>query len=78
MRQPLRTFYDTILAEGERRHSAKRKSDGKAGRVRQCVVFNLLPRLRRYADAVLLFVSDPAVSFINNIGERAIRMPQMI
>ena len=74
---PLRTLYEAILAEGERRHPAKLKPDGKAGRVKQSVAFNLLLRLRRYADAVLLFVSDPAVPFTNNLGERAIRMPKV-
>ncbi|WP_081611998.1 IS66 family transposase [Janthinobacterium sp. CG3] len=73
----LRTLYDAILAAGERRHPAKLKPDGKAGRVKQSVAFNLLLRLRRYADAVLLFVSDPAVPFTNNLGERAIRMPKV-
>ncbi|WP_254926775.1 IS66 family transposase [Janthinobacterium sp. PC23-8] len=73
----LRTFYDAILSEGERRHPARLKPSGKAGRVKQCVAFNLLLRLRRYADAVLLFVSDPAVPFTNNLGERAIRMPKV-
>lgn len=73
----LRTFYDAILSEGERRHPARLKPSGKAGRVKQFVAFNLLLRLRRYADAVLLFVSDPAVPFTNNLGERAIRMPKV-
>ncbi|WP_254926619.1 transposase [Janthinobacterium sp. PC23-8] len=49
----------------------------KAGRVKQSVAFNLLQRLRRYADAVLLFVSDLAVPFTNNCGEHAIRMPKV-
>jgi len=73
----LRTFYDTILTEGERRHPARLKSTGKAGRVKQSVAFNLLQSLCRHADAVLLFVSDPAVPFTNNLGERAIRMPKV-
>lgn len=73
----LRTFYDAILDEGERRHPARLKPTGKAGRVKQSVAFNLLLRLRRYADAVLLFVADPAVPFTNNLGERAIRMPKV-
>ena len=64
----LRTFYDAILSEGKRRHPARLKPSGKAGRVKQSVAFNLLLRLRRYADAVLLFVSDPAVPFTNNLG----------
>ena len=73
----MRTFYDAILDEGERRHPARLKPIGKAGRVKQSVAFNLLLRLRRYADAVLLFVADPAVPFTNNLGERAIRMPKV-
>lgn len=73
----LRTFCDAILSEGERRHPARLKPTAKAGRVKQSVAFNLLLRLRRYADAVLLFVADPALPFTNNLGERAIRMPKV-
>lgn len=69
-----RTVYDDIVREGERLNPETSASG--EGRVKQSVAFNLLLRLRRYADAMLLFVSDPAVPFTNNLGERAIRMPK--
>ena len=68
---------DAILSEGERRHPAGLKPSDKADRVNQSVAFNLLLRLHRYADAALLFVFDPAVTFTDNLGERAIRMPKV-
>jgi transposase len=46
-------------------------------RVKQSTAFNLLRRLREYADAVLLFIRDPDVPFTNNLGERAVRMPKV-
>ena len=41
------------------------------------MAFNLLRRFRQHADAVLLFISDLAVPFTNNTGERAVRMPKV-
>lgn len=34
-------------------------------------------RFRLYAVAVLLFVTDHAVTFTNNLGQRAVRMPKV-
>jgi len=34
-------------------------------------------RLRQYADAVRLFIRNPAVPFTNNTAERAVRMPKV-
>ena len=73
----LRTFYDTIPAEGERRYPARLKPTGKAGRDKKTISFNLLQRLRRHADAVPLFVSYPVLPFTDNLGERAIHMPKV-
>jgi transposase len=72
-----RTIYDAIVSEGEQRNPAATPSDNKRGRARQSIAFNLLRRFRQHADAVLLFISDLAVPFTNNLGERAVRMPKV-
>jgi len=71
------TLYNAILCEGERLNPEVVKPAGKRGRCKQSIAFNLLRRLRQHADAVLLFILDPAVPFTNNLGERAVRMPKV-
>jgi transposase len=71
------TLYEAILCEGERLTPEVVKPAGKRGRCKQSIAFNLLRRLRQHADAVLLFIRDPAVPFTNNLGERAVRMPKV-
>jgi transposase len=73
----LSSHYDAILCEGERLNPEVTKPAGKRGRSKQSTAFNLLRRLRQHADAVLLFIRDPAVPFTNNLGERAVRMPKV-
>lgn len=69
--------YETILSDGERGNPEVTKRTGKRGRSKQSITFNLLRRLRKYADAVLLFIHDPNVPFTNNLAERAVRMPKV-
>jgi transposase len=64
------TLYNAILCEGERLNPEVVKPAGKRGRCKQSIAFNLLRRLRQHADAVLLFIRDPAVPFTNNLGLR--------
>jgi transposase len=71
------TVYESIVHEGEQLNPEAFKPSGKPGRVAQSVAFNLLRRFRQYADAVLRFLSDPAVPFTNNVAERAVRMPKV-
>ena len=72
-----RTLYDAIVREGEQLHPEVIRPTGKRGRNKQSIAFNLLRRFRQYTDAVLLlFISDLAVPFTNNVGERAVRMPK--
>ncbi|MEC5164277.1 IS66 family transposase, partial [Janthinobacterium sp. CG_S6] len=66
-----RTLYDSIVNEGEQLNPEAVKSAGRKGPVKQSVAFNLLKRFRLHADAVLLFITDHAVPFTNNLGERA-------
>jgi transposase len=72
-----RTLYDAIVREGEQLNPELDKPTGKRGRSKQSIAFNLLRRFRQHADAVLLFISDLAVPFTNNVGERAVRMPKV-
>jgi len=69
--------YQAILREGEAAHPEAPRTVLQRGRVKQTPAFNLLRRLREHADEVLLFVSDLAVPFTNNLGERALRMPKV-
>jgi transposase len=67
--------YDDIVREGEQLHPVILKPNGKPGK--QSEAHNLLHRFRLHADAILRFISDPAVPFSNNIAERAVRMPKV-
>ena len=71
------TLYDRLLRDGERLNPALLKPAGKRGRVKQSVAFNLLRRMRLYADSILRFIHDPTVPFTNNIGEHSVRMPKV-
>lgn len=71
------TLYHEILRDGERLNPAAVKRAGKRGRCKQSVAFNLLDRMRQYADAVLRFIHDPTVPFTNNTGEQGVRMPKV-
>lgn len=72
-----RTLYDAIVGEGEQLNPEAAKQIGKRGRVKQSIPYNLLRRFRQHADAVLLFISNHAVPFTNNVAERAVRMPKV-
>lgn len=63
--------YHAILAKGRQRHP---RSDRRAA---QSKAANLLDRLEDYDLCVLAFLSDPAVPFTNNQGERDIRMEKV-
>ena len=49
----------------------------KRGKAKQNKAFNLLLRLRIYADDVWRFTENPNVPFTNNIAEQAVRMPKV-
>ena len=49
----------------------------KRGRLKRTKARNLLERLQKYEDDVLLFMVDKNVPFTNNLGERDIRMTKV-
>jgi len=70
--------YQAILREGETAHPETQRTVVQRGRVKQTPAFNLLRRLREHADEVLLFVSDLAVPFTNNLGHAASGMTEIM
>ena len=50
---------------------------GRRGRLAKSDAHNLHERLVKLEDAVLRFLTDPAVSFTNNRGERNVRMAKV-
>lgn len=73
----LTTHYERLLAKGEKLNPRKtERRENQRGRIKQTDATNLLGRLRDHANEVLHFLRNIAVSFTNNCGERAVRMPK--
>ena len=77
LRRRIERRYEAILAQARTCHPREVHRQKQRGRVKQSVAFNLLHRLTEHAGEVLRFVTDLAVPFTNNLGERAIRMPKV-
>ena len=63
-----------LLHEGDRLHPHALAPPGTRGRCKQSPARNLLDRLRKHQQAVLLFLEDLRVDFDNNLAERDLRM----
>jgi transposase len=63
-----------LLTEGDRLHPQALAPPGTRGRCKQSPARNLLDRLRKHQQAVLLFLEDLRVDFDNNLAERDLRM----
>jgi transposase len=63
-----------LLQEGDRLHPHALAPPGTRGRCKQSPARNLLDRLRKHQQAVLLFLQDLRVDFDNNLAERDLRM----
>src|SRR6266581_990113 len=63
-----------LLNEGDRLHPHALAPPGTRGRCKQSPARNLLDRLRKHQQAVLLFLEDLRVDFENNLAERDLRM----
>ncbi len=66
--------YQAILKGGEKESPLPPKIPGKRGRVKKTKSRNLLERFQAYENEVLRFMTDKAVPFTNNQGERDLRM----
>jgi transposase len=64
----------TLLTEGDLVHPPIPTPKGKRGKAKQHPARNLLDRLRKHQQAVLLFLQRLDVPFDNNLAERDIRM----
>ena len=74
----LQKRYRNILTRGEKElPPIPPKPSGKRGKLAKSDAHNLHERLRAYESAVLLFASDPHVSFTNNRAERDLRMAKV-
>jgi hypothetical protein len=74
----IRKKYKKILAEGKNQiPEVPIKPKSKRGRVPKSDAHNLLERLEKYENAVLLFAKDSNVSFTNNRAERDLRMAKV-
>jgi transposase len=63
-----------LLDEGDRLHPPAVAPPSTRGRCKQSPARNLLDRLRKHQQAVLLFLEDLRVDFDNNLAERDLRM----
>lgn len=73
----LRLVYEILLQDGEAVNPKvlkDPKAPNKPGQAKQNKAYNLLRRLREYAEDVWRFASNPDVPFTNNIAEQAVRM----
>ena len=68
--------YHAILDEGSAINPEAKREGARRGRIKPTPAINLPRRMREHADEVLRFVTDLRVPFTNNLGERAIRMPE--
>ncbi|NRB21491.1 IS66 family transposase [Candidatus Dependentiae bacterium] len=72
-----REAYRLILDVGEQECPLVKPPPGTKRKPAQSKARNLLTRLRKYEDDVLLFMINPLVPFTNNQGERDIRMTKV-
>jgi transposase len=72
-------LYGEILDALEKENPIKGalKKRGKRGRIAKSKARNLLGRIKNYKKDILKFMTDPAISFDNNLVERDIRMSKL-
>ena len=66
--------YDRIIKTACRENPEPQTAPGRRGRRKRGKVLALIDRLRKYTDAVCLFIKNFAVPFDNNQAERDLRM----
>lgn len=75
--QDIHTQFHALLNCGSAENPEQFKQAIRRGRCKQSDGFNLVERLRLFADDVLRFISDFNVPFDNNQAERDIRMQKL-
>lgn len=74
----LQRRYRHILTRGEKELPAiPAKPSGQRGRIAKSDAHNLLERMQKYEEAILLFAKDGNVPFTNNRAERDLRMAKV-
>ena len=73
-REMLLRRYNRIIATAYRENPEPEATPGRKGRCKRGKVLALIDRLRKYKDAVCLFIKNFAVPFDNNQAERDLRM----
>ena len=73
-REKLLGRYDRIITTAYRENPEPETTPGRKGRRKRGKVLALVDRLRKYKDAVCLFIKNFAVPFDNNQAERDLRM----
>lgn len=68
------TRFRALLVEADQAHPRAPTPLGKRGKAKQHPGRNLVDRLRKYEDAIVLFVRHLAVPFDHNLAEQDIRM----
>lgn len=77
-REAIRQAFREGVAEGRALHPVRlERQPGKRGRIKKSKVQNLLERLTKHEDAVLLFIDDFRAPFSNNQAERDLRMAKV-
>jgi hypothetical protein len=69
--------YSNIILEGLQANPPPLPVKGKKGKTKQPHSRNLLERMQKHQNEILLFVTNPLVPFDNNLAERDIRMPKL-
>lgn len=77
--ESFRQHYRDILDEAEKEspEPTRAAEDKRRGRLKKTKSRNLLERLRKYENDVLLFMENTGVPFTNNHGENEIRMTKV-
>ena len=73
-REKLLGRYDRIITTAYRENPQPEATPGRKGRRKRGKVLALVDRLRKYKDAICLFIKNFAVPFDNNQAERDLRM----
>jgi transposase len=75
--QAVAEAFDALLCQGFALNPLPVRQPGQKGRLKRSKAQNLLMRLEKRKDDILLFTRDPTVPFDNNLAERDLRMVKL-